>query len=152
MTIELGEWYPSWARSGGLIVLTAILHTAGLGLIGEYVVTACHRFIGQRHRMLVFVVVVAVSVLLITFLHAFEAGIWAIMYLDIKGFSSWNIAMLYSLEAMTGYGHVPVDLPDHWRLMGAIEALNGMMLLGLTTASLMAIVQRAWPLGDHQRR
>ena len=31
--------------------------------------------------------------------------------------------------------------------MGALEALNGMMLFGLTTAFLFAMIQKVWPVG-----
>jgi hypothetical protein len=32
-------------------------------------------------------------------------------------------------------------------MMGALEALNGMLLFGLTTAFLFAMIQRVWPAG-----
>ena len=54
-------------------------------------------------------------------------------------------AILYSLSAMTSYGHANLFLAKEWQLMGAIEALNGMMLFGLTTAFLFAVLQRHWP-------
>ena len=53
--------------------------------------------------------------------------------------------MLYSLSAMTTYGHADVFLAKHWQLMGAIEALNGMMLFGLSTAFLFAVLREHWP-------
>ena len=34
--------------------------------------------------------------------------------------------------------------------MGALEALNGMLLFGLTTAFLFAMIQRVWPLGSRE--
>ncbi len=54
--------------------------------------------------------------------------------------------MLYSLSAMTTYGHVPVYLKDRWQLMGAIETLNGMLLFGLTTAFLFAMIREVWDI------
>lgn len=56
--------------------------------------------------------------------------------------------MLYSLSALTSYGHADVFLKEKWQLMGALEALNGMLLFGLTTAFLFAMIQRVWPLGS----
>ena len=35
--------------------------------------------------------------------------------------------------------------------MGALEALNGMMLFGLTTAFLFAMIQQVWPVGSRER-
>jgi hypothetical protein len=36
-------------------------------------------------------------------------------------------------------------LEEQWQLMGALEALNGMLLFGLTTAFLFAMIQKVWP-------
>ncbi len=59
--------------------------------------------------------------------------------------------MLYSLSAMTTYGHANLFLKTRWQLMGALEALNGMLSFGLTTAFLFAIIQRVWPVcGEFQ--
>ena len=50
--------------------------------------------------------------------------------------------MLYSLNAMTSYGHENVNLAQHWQMMGALEALDGWILFGLTTAFLFTVMQR----------
>ena len=50
--------------------------------------------------------------------------------------------MLYSFSAMTAYGHASVVLERRWQLMGALEALNGLMLFGLTTAFMFAMIGR----------
>ena len=55
--------------------------------------------------------------------------------------------MLYSLNALTSYGHTNLSLEDHWHLMGALEALNGWLLFGLTTAFLFAMMEKLWLLG-----
>ncbi len=60
--------------------------------------------------------------------------------------------MLYSISAMTSYGHAALYLKDRWQLMGALEALNGMLLFGLTTAFLFAMIQRVWPIGSRDQR
>ncbi len=53
---------------------------------------------------------------------------------------------------MTAYGHANLFLKDRWQLMGALEALNGMLLFGLTTAFLFSMIQRVWPPGSTERR
>jgi len=57
--------------------------------------------------------------------------------------------MLYSLNAMTSYGHTNLTLDDHWHLLGAMEALNGWLLFGLSTAFLFAVIERV--AGDVRR-
>jgi hypothetical protein len=61
--------------------------------------------------------------------------------LPVGALSDFGTAMLYSLSAITSYGHVEVLLAPRWRLMGAIEDLNGIMLFGLTTAFFFNVFQ-----------
>ena len=51
--------------------------------------------------------------------------------------------MLYSLGAMTTYGHATIYLDPHWQMLGALEALNGAILIGLTTAFLYSMIVSA---------
>jgi hypothetical protein len=52
--------------------------------------------------------------------------------------------MLYSLNALTSYGHTEIQLAPHWQMLGSLEALNGWILFGLTTAFLFSEVQKVW--------
>jgi hypothetical protein len=145
-------WNSNWAWGLPLIVLTVVVHVLGLGLINERIVGSLRAVVGRRHFTLRFALAMSVTVLLATVLHALEAAIWGIAYLRLGAVPDKRTAMLYSLSALTSYGHAPVFLADHWKLMGALESLNGMMLFGLTTAFLFSMIQRAWPLGRRALR
>jgi hypothetical protein len=94
-----------------------------------------------------FAVGIGAAVLLATALHGIEAATYRLLGAlpDIKS------AILYSLSALTSYGHANLFLKEQWQLMGALEALNGMLLFGLTTAFLFAMIQKVWPLGSRGR-
>jgi len=145
----LGTWTGDWAWSLPLIVLTVVIHVCGLAIIGERVVDALGE--SADRRIFKFAVVMAVTSLLATVLHGFEGAIWAAAYRFLDALPDNRTAMLYSISAMTSYGHANLYLKDRWQLMGALEALNGMLLFGLTTAFLFAMIQRAWPLGSTHR-
>jgi hypothetical protein len=146
----VGTWVGDWAWSLPLIVLTVVVHVCGLAAIGERVVRALGETVGRRNFMLKFAIVMAMTSLLATMLHGLEAAIWAAAYWFLAALPDARTAMLYSLSAMTSYGHAALFLKDRWQLMGALEALNGMLLFGLTTAFLFAIIQRVWPLGSRE--
>jgi hypothetical protein len=57
----------------------------------------------------------------------------------------FKTAMLYSLDAMTTYGHQNLLLREQWQLLGVIEALNGWLLFGLSTAFLFWMIQEVAP-------
>ena len=142
-----GLWYDDWAWSLPLIVLTVVIHVLGLGLFTDRTVPALSGMIGRGHRTATFIVEMGATVLLATILHGVEAMIWAVAYLVLGALPSARSAMLYSLSSMTTYGHAHVFLEERWQLMGALEALNGIILFGMTTAFLFAAIQRTWPLG-----
>jgi hypothetical protein len=142
--IEAAEaWSNSWVWSLPLIALTVLVHSAGLVLIQRYIVL---RLPVRDHQSIVaFGSVAVASAILLTVLLGVEAGAWAAAYLAVGARPDFASAMLYSLSAMTSYGHANVYLAEHWQLMGALEALNGVMLFGLTTAFLVSILQSNWP-------
>src|SRR5262249_33316146 len=122
-------------------------HVLGLGVINERVVERLSSPLNRRHYMASFVVIVGAAVLLVTVLHAFEGSIWAAAYCLLGALPDNRSAMLYSLNAITSYGHSPIFPDPEWQMMGALEALNGMMLFGLTAAFLFKTIQQVWPLG-----
>lgn len=98
------------------------------------------------HATSVFVMLVGGSTLLATCLHGFEAILWAIAYRHLNALADNDSAVLYSLSAITSYGHANLVLEPRWQLMGALEALNGWLLFGLTTAFLFAMSNKVWSL------
>jgi hypothetical protein len=147
--IGIAPWEASWAWGLPLILLTVVIHVFGLAVINDRVVRTLLRT--TRHRVFIpmFAIIMAIAVLLATALHGIEAIAWAAAFRVLGALSDNRAAMLYSLNAMTTYGHESISLAPHWQMMGALEALNGMLLFGLTTAFLFAMIQEVWQ--SHRR-
>jgi hypothetical protein len=153
LTNHTVNWAADWVWGLPLIVLTVVLHAIGLGLVSQRVVRVTSDTIARRRPIFKFVLVVGAATLLGTILHGIEAGIWAIAYRLLGAMRDNKSAMLYSLNALTSYGHENLALEGHWQLMGAIEALNGWLLFGLTTAFLFGVIERVWSsLGSRGHR
>jgi uncharacterized membrane protein len=142
--ISVGEttWTADWIWGCPLIVLTVIIHVLGLAYISRKAINI-YEDGGRRrrHPQIALAVVLGSSTLLATVLHAFETFIWAAAYSMIGTMPNYRSGMLYSLGAMTTYGHQELFLKDEWRLLGTIEALNGWLLFGLSTAFLFWLIQ-----------
>ena len=141
------SWSADWAWGLPLIVMTVVTHAFGLGLIGVKVSAVSRRTLERRHPALAFVAVLGATTLLATCLHALEAGVWAEAYRLLDALPDSRSSMLYSLNAITSYGHASLTLKEHWELMGAMESLNGWLLFGLTTAFLFGMVEKVWSYG-----
>jgi hypothetical protein len=137
-------WSANWAWGLPLIVFTVILHAYCLGLLNAKVTAR----LSTRERLLIPLPVssflIGGTALSLTVLHGAEGIVWATAYRLLGASMDNKSAMLYSLNALTSYGHEELHLAPHWKMMGALEALNGWILFGLTTAFLFTVIQRAW--------
>jgi len=138
-------WSTAWAWSLPLIVMNVVFHVVGLGFINAKFVTMMSASAKRRRPLSLFVMVVGVTAILATLLLAVEGTAWALAYRLLDALPDNKSAMLYSISALTSYGHENFVLANHWQMMGALEALNGMLLFGLTTAFLFAMMQKVWP-------
>ncbi|MGH6938408.1 hypothetical protein [Hypericibacter sp.] len=139
---DAGSWSSDWLWAVPLILIVVAIHMVGLMLIDRKVVTVLGRASG-RHRFLPwFVVVMGITVILATILHGLEGVVWALAYLMLGAMPDSKAAMLYSISSMTSYGHADVYLEARWQMLGALEALNGMMMFGVTTAFLFSTMQK----------
>ncbi|MBV8308538.1 MAG: hypothetical protein JO203_10055 [Gammaproteobacteria bacterium] len=139
------SWDGNWAWALPLIVLTILLHVVGLALINARMVRMMGGVRTGRQFFPMFVLVMGVTALLAILLLGLEASLWAAAYCSLGALPDGRSALLYSLNAMTSYGHTDLLLAPHWRLMGALEALDGMLLFGLTTAFLYGHIRQVWP-------
>ena len=138
-------WSGNWAWGLPLIVLTVVFHAFSLGLINKDISARLSSTGRVRDLWSASILVIGGTALLATILHGVEGFIWAAAYRFLGASPDNKSAMLYSLSAMTSYGHANLYLAPHWQMMGALEALNGWILFGLTTAFLFTVIQKAWP-------
>ena len=146
--LDINSITADWALGLPLIVLTVVIHVVGLGLMSQSTGHVVSGLISRPHARAMFIVLTGAATLLATCLHGIEAAIWAAAYWLLRALPDFRSSLLYSLNAMTSYGHTNLSLEDRWQVMGALEALNGWLLFGLTTAFLFAVIQNVWLLGS----
>ena len=74
--------------------------------------------------------------------HLVEVGIWALS-LELCGeFSNFAAAYYHSAVNYTTLGDSAFAMTARWRLLAGLEAGNGMLMFGITTAAIFAVIQR----------
>jgi hypothetical protein len=102
------------------------------------------------HAIPIVVGVIGVVGLLLATLHGLEAAIWAVVYLWLGALDTPLQAMLFSVDSMATRGASGLVLHQHWQMMGALEAVDGMLLFGISTAYIFTTMQLYWPiLSEH---
>jgi hypothetical protein len=139
----------NWTWGLVLIALTIAVHAFGVVAMALIV----HRIWGRvtsrslelRHVFAILIALIGTVGLLLALLHGIEAGLWAAAYWWLGAFVSPEAAMLYSIDSITTRGASGLTLPPHWGTMGALEAVDGMLLFGISTAFIFALMQTYWP-------
>ncbi len=142
-----GTWYASWIWSFALVAITIAIHAVGI----VFIANAIEQIGPKLRRGFAFldsapgtiVIIVAVAMLLAA-LHAIESMLWAIVYVQLGALPSPADAALYSVDSITTRGASGLQLDRQWRMMGAMEAGDGMLLFGTSTAFLFYVMLRLW--------
>ena len=79
--------------------------------------------------------------LLLAALHMIEAAFWAAAYLWLGALGSLGAAILYSADSIATRGASGLMLQSHWQMMGALEAADGVLLFGISTAFIFTVMQ-----------
>jgi len=97
-------------------------------------------YVGASFIVDVIIVTVAIHVLLMA--HLFEIGVWAMLFVLCGEFDAFALAYDHSAVNYTTLGYGNVIMTPSWRLLGPLEAANGMLLFGVSTAIIFTVIQR----------
>jgi hypothetical protein len=123
----------------GIVAFCVVVHTTGMVILAGWLITwrpEEKRDVGMAKCTLLLIVVFGIIILL----HLSETAIWAAFYYWQNLFEDYETALYFSLGSYTTIGYGDVLLPQRWRLLGAIEGISGVLLCGLSTAFIFAIV------------
>ncbi len=140
----------NWSWGLSLIGLTIVIHAAGVMMIGLAGLAIRARLeareLGLRQVIPIVIGVIGAVGLLLAVLHGIEAAIWAAAYVWLGALHSPKDAILYSVDSMTTRGASGLMVQQRWRMMGALESAGGMLLFGISTAFIFALMQAYWPM------
>jgi hypothetical protein len=142
-----------------IVVLGLLAMSACLALQVLASVLAAHYFarVTKRPQRLIHkplrTVFVQFSVLMILLMlgNIIQIAFWALLYMALGAFEDFETAMYFSGVTFTSLGYGDVVLNGRLRLLGPLQAANGLMMFGITTALFIAAVQQAianWTAAD----
>jgi hypothetical protein len=75
-------------------------------------------------------------------LHILQIIVWAVCYQWNDCFPDFSTAFYYSATSYSTVGFGDVIPPENWRILGAIEAVTGILMFGWSTGVLFAVANR----------
>ena len=123
------------------VVCTIIIHAMVLNATVHFV--RFERKIGRAGRTFwIDVSIVALAILFTFVAHLIEIALWAALFVICGEFSAFGTAFYHSAVNYTTLGYGDIVMSPSWRLLGPLEGANGMLMFGVTTAIIFAIIQR----------
>lgn len=72
-----------------------------------------------------------------------QAALWAVLFMVLDEFNDFATAFYFSVVNFTTLGYGDLGMSEQYRLLGAFEAGNGVVMLGLTTSVMFLVLNTA---------
>ena len=83
--------------------------------------------------------VAMVAMMLGTFV---QVGLWGVLFVVLGEFTELYDAVYHSAVNFASLGYGDIVMSKQWKLLGPLEAINGVLMLGMSAAALMVILQQ----------
>ncbi|MBL8556014.1 MAG: two pore domain potassium channel family protein [Phenylobacterium sp.] len=130
--------------AGAMVVLTVVIHGFGLALLGAMLKLehldaegASLSLVSLRGVGLTIGLVLGLFVL-----HAVEICLYAALFHMLGAVPDFRSAVYFSTTTYGAIGYSDAEIDDSWRLLGGIEGINGVLLMGWSTAFFVAVITR----------
>ena len=122
-----------------MVIVMAAIHLIGLAMLTR--VLRSHSKVMRRMKILPVTVLMIASIGIIA-IHTVEIWLWALTYLELQTFSTFEDSLYFSTVTYASIGYGDLLLPHEWRIFGAIEGAAGIIMLGVSTAYLVSLLTR----------
>jgi Ion channel len=95
--------------------------------------------VGVRFWMDTGIVARAMSYALVA--HLIEMAFWAVLFVICGEFPDFATAYYHSAVNYTSLGYGDLIMSPAWKLLGPLETADGMLLFGVSTAMIFAVIQ-----------
>jgi hypothetical protein len=133
-------WIPLLV-GGGAIAFTMLIHGAAVLATLHFVRRARTRGrfgLGFWRDMSIFAVGLGIQLLA----HLAGIGAWALLFILCGEFQTTGLAIYHSAMNYTTLGYGDVVMSPAWRVLGPIEATAGLLMFGVSTGILVALIER----------
>ncbi|MFS8976483.1 ion channel [Cupriavidus necator] len=116
-------------------------------LLQAVFITICLRYyvrfdnVRRNRESLGLDILMLAMVMLVTLLGNFvQMAIWAVLFMLLGEFSDYATALYHSGVNFATLGYGDIVMSQRWRLLGPLEAANGILMFGVSTSVMTAAV------------
>jgi Ion channel len=129
------------AIGASAVLCTLLIH--GLAVIGTVRFFRHETSLGRAGASVWVDFPIVVVAMLLTFVaHLIEMALWAELFLICGEFQDFGTAYYFSAVNYTTLGYGDLIMSPSWRLLGPLEATDGALLFGVSTAMIFTVIMR----------
>lgn len=138
------------AIAAGIVSVCLMIHVMGILVMAEWLLRRRDDLARTASVRQVAVLIVTLFAAII-FLHLLQTTLWAIFFYTQSLFSDFETSLYFSMVSFATIGYGDVLLPRKWRLLGVIEGFSGVLLCGISTAFMFAVINAVFQFRLRQR-
>ena len=86
--------------------------------------------------------VISITLLILFAGHLLQIAIWAILFIYLGEFTDFPTAFYHSTVNFASLGYGDIVMSEKWRLLGALEASNGVLMFGLSAGTMLSVMTK----------
>ena len=129
------------AVGAGAVLCTTFIHAMALGATVNFFRRETRRGrAGMRYLIDITIVVLVMSFAFVA--HVMEVALWALLFMICGEFQEFGPAFYHSAVNYTTLGYGDVIMTPLWKLLGPLDAADGSLMFGVSTAMIFAVILR----------
>jgi len=131
-----------------LVVNMSILVMALVVVIGIFVRRVDSGSV--RPGFLTDVMALGILLLMLYLGHLLQFATWGALFVWLGEFQDFETALYHSTVNFTSLGYGDIVMSPKWRMLGALEAANGVLMFGLSAGAILSVMNRMF--SHHKKR
>ena len=138
------------AIASAIVAICLIIHVAGILLMAKWLLHRRDNLArtASNKQLAVLIVMLFAGIMC---LHLIQTSLWALFYYLQGLFGDFETSLYFSMVSFATIGYGDVLLPRRWRLLGVIEGFSGVLLCGISTAFIFAVLNAVFQFRLRER-
>lgn len=124
------------------VVVTMGIQVVAVVLIIRYLIVLMAKNKGAKFSFKFDTYSLSVVMLMLFAGHLLQITIWALLFMQLGEFDSLHTAFYHSAVNFASLGYGDIVMSEKWRLLGALEASNGVLMFGLSAGAMLSVMLR----------
>ena len=123
-----------------IVVGNMVIQIAAMMFVIRLLIAGMEKYPGAEISLVTQTRALGIVVLVLFIGHVMQFGVWAYLFVYLGEFEDFATAFYHSAVNFTSLGYGDIVMSERWRLLGALEAANGVLMFGLSAGAILSVM------------